>query len=283
MPKGAVSIVPTDRKVGNTLVTDPRIKMLSFTGSPAVGWEMKRMAPPKKRVLLELGGNAGIIVSKTADLDLALRKILVGAYAYSGQVCIHAQRVFVHKDIFDKFVQMFIDETKRLKEGDPTDPNTDISAMIEEDAAKRVESWVNEAVEQGAKVLYGGKRQFNYFQPTVLTNTNSNMKVWALEIFGPVVLFEQFETFEQAVDMINDSEYGLQAGVFTDSYKEMSYAFNNIVVGGVIINDVPTFRVDHMPYGGVKNSGFGREGLKYSIREQMEPRLLVMPNVHNLD
>ena len=155
--------------------------------------------------------------------------------------------------------------------------------MIEEDAAKRVESWVNEAVEQGAKVLYGGKRQFNYFQPTVLTNTNSNMKVWALEIFGPVVLFEQFETFEQAVDMINDSEYGLQAGVFTDSYKEMSYAFNNIVVGGVIINDVPTFRVDHMPYGGVKNSGFGREGLKYSIREQMEPRLLVMPNVHNLD
>ncbi len=282
LPKGAVSIVPTDRQVGNILVTDPRIKMLSFTGSPAVGWEMKRMAPPQKRVLLELGGNAGIIVSKTADLDLALKKILVGAYAYSGQVCIHAQRVFVHKDIFDKFVQMFIDETKRLKEGDPTDPDTDISSMIEEDAAKRVESWVNEAVDQGAKILYGGTRKFNFFQPTVLTNTNSNMKVWALEIFGPVVLFEQFETFEQAVDMINDSEYGLQAGVFTDSYKEMSYAFNNIVVGGVIINDVPTFRVDHMPYGGVKNSGFGREGLKYSIREQMEPRLLVMPNVHKL-
>ena len=282
LPKGAVSIVPTDREVGNILVTDPRIKMLSFTGSPAVGWEMKRQAPPKKRVLLELGGNAGIIVSKTADLDLALKKILVGAYAYSGQVCIHAQRIYVHKEIFDKFTQMFIDATKQLREGDPTDPNTDISSMIEEDAAKRVESWVNEAVQQGAKILYGGQRKFNFFQPTVLTNTKSNMKVWALEIFGPVVLVEQFETFEQAVDMINDSEYGLQAGVFTDSYKEMSYAFNNIEVGGVIINDVPTFRVDHMPYGGVKNSGFGREGLKYSIREQMEPRLLVVPNYHKL-
>ncbi len=282
LPKGAVSIVPTDRQVGQILVEDPRIKMLSFTGSPAVGWKMKKDAPPQKRVLLELGGNAGIIVSKTADLDLALKKILVGAYAYSGQVCIHAQRIYVHKDIFDTFVNRFIEETKKLKEGDPTDPETDISSMIEEDAARRVEQWVNEAVDQGAKVLYGGQRKFNFFQPTVLTNTKSNMKVWALEIFGPVVLVEQFETFEQAVDMINDSEYGLQAGVFTDSYKEISYAFNNIVVGGVIINDVPTFRVDHMPYGGVKNSGFGREGLKYSIREQMEPRLLVIPKHYKI-
>ncbi len=282
LPKGAVSIVPTDREAGNILVTDERIKMLSFTGSPAVGWKMKQMAPPKKKVLLELGGNAGVIVSKTADLDLALKKVIVGAYAYSGQVCIHAQRVFVHKDIFDEFIQRLIDETQKLKKGDPTHPDTDISAMIEEKEAQRVEQWVNEAVQDGAKVLFGGKREFNFFQPTVLTGTKSNMKVWALEIFGPVVLVEPFETFDQAVDMINDSEYGLQAGVFTDSFKEMSYALNNIEVGGVIINDVPTFRVDHMPYGGVKNSGYGREGLKYSIREQMEPRLMVMPNYHKL-
>ncbi len=283
LPKGAVSIMPTDRQVGNILVTDPRIKMLSFTGSPAVGWKMKQMAPPKRKVLLELGGNAGVIVSRTADLQKALDRIIIGAYAYSGQVCIHTQRIFVHKDVFDDFTTQLIERTKNLKKGDPTDPGTEISAMIEEKEAQRVEQWVNEAVNQGAKVLFGGQREFTFFQPTVLTGTKNDMKVWALEVFGPVVLVEPFEIFEQAVDMINDSQYGLQAGVFTESFKEMSYAFNNVEVGGVIINDVSTFRVDHMPYGGVKNSGFGREGLKYSIREQMEPRLLVMPNYPTMD
>ncbi len=277
LPKGAVSIVPTDREVGMILVHDKRIKMLSFTGSPAVGWDLKRQAPPQRRVLLELGGNAGAIITPTADLEKALPRLLVGAYAYSGQVCIHTQRFFVHRSIFDKFMDMFVQASKQLKYGDPLDPDTEISNMIELQAAERVEQWVNEAVSQGAKIVLGGKRTDNYFEPTILTNTNSSMKVWAKEIFGPVVLVEPYDTFEQAVDMINDSEYGLQAGVFTDSQKEISYAFNNIVAGGVVINDVPTFRVDHMPYGGVKNSGFGREGLKYSIREQMEPRLLVLP------
>jgi len=282
LPKGAVSIMPTDREIGNMLVLDKRIKMLSFTGSPAVGWKMKQIVPPNKRVLLELGGNAGVIVSDSADLKLALDKIIIGSYAYSGQVCIHTQRIFVHQKIFDQFISELIERTKKLKKGDPTEPDTEISSMIEEREAMRVEQWVDEAVEQGAKILFGGKRELAYFQPTIMTNTKKNMKVWALEIFGPVVLVEPFETFEQAVEMINDSEYGLQAGVFTENYREMSYAFNNIEVGGVIINDVSTFRVDHMPYGGVKNSGFGREGIKYSIREQMEPRLLVMPNYNEL-
>ncbi len=278
LPPGAVAILPMDRETGNRLVVDPRFKLLSFTGSPAVGWKMKKEAG-KKRVLLELGGNAGVIISKTADLDLALRKTLIGAFAYSGQVCIHAQRIYVHEAVFDQFAEMFVEGTKKLKFGDPLDPETEISAMIDEYNAVRVEQWVNEAVEEGAKILIGGKRHGNYYEPTVLTDTHNEMKVCALEIFGPVVTLEKVPNFEHAVKLINDSQYGLQAGVFTDSYQEINYAFNNLVVGGVIINDVPTFRVDHMPYGGVKNSGFGREGVKYAIREMMEPRLLVIPNI----
>ena len=274
LPRGAVSILPTDREAGNQLVTDPRIKMLSFTGSPAVGWKMKREAG-KKKVLLELGGNAGVIVSDTADLDRAVPKCVVGGYAYSGQVCIHVQRIYVHDRIFDDFAERFVASVKDLRFGDPLDPDTEISVMIDEENATRVEEWVQESVEMGARVLLGGKKKGTWFEPTVLTKTASSMKVCALEIFGPVVTLERFRDFHEAVDFINDSRYGLQAGVFTKRLDEMDYAFNNIRVGGVIINDVPTFRVDHMPYGGVKDSGFGREGVKYSIREMMEPRLLV--------
>jgi len=274
LPKGAVSILPMDRVTGNQLVTDPHIKMLSFTGSPAVGWKMKQKAG-KKKVLLELGGNAGVIVSDTADIDQAVNKCVVGGYAYSGQVCIHVQRIYVHEKIFDDFASGFVERVKNLKFGDPLDQETEISVMIDEENAQRVQEWVNESVEQGARVLLGGGKRDTYFEPTVLTETNSGMKVCSLEIFGPVVTLEKFRDFKEAVDLINDSRYGLQAGVFTNRLDEMNFAFRHLKVGGVILNDIPTFRVDHMPYGGIKDSGFGREGVKYSIREMMEPRLLV--------
>src|ERR1051325_10998705 len=272
LPKGAVSILPMDRKTGNQLVTDERFKLLSFTGSPVVGWEMKKNAG-KKKVVLELGGNAGVIVTKSADMHAAVKKCLVAGFAYSGQICIHAQRIFVEETIFDPFVQKFVEAAKKLKQGDPADSATEISAMIDEGNAKRVEEWVNEAVKQGAEVLCGGKRNGTYYEATVLTNTSNKMKVCSEEIFGPVVTIERFKTFGEAVAMINDTVFGLQAGVFTNNIKEIEYAHNNIEAGGVILNDVPTFRVDHMPYGGVKDSGLGREGVKYAIMDMLEPRI----------
>jgi len=274
LPKGAVSVIPMNRKDGEMLVTDERFKLLSFTGSPTVGWEMKKKAG-KKNVLLELGGNAGVIVSKSADITDAVKKCLVSGFAYSGQICIHAQRLFIQEDIFDPFLEKFIEGVKKLKYGDPENITTDISVMIDEENAKRVEDWVNESVKKGAKNLIGGKRNGVYYEPTVLTNTNNNMKVCSEEIFGPVVTVEKFSSFEQAVQMINDTSFGLQAGVFTNNINESHYAFNNIQVGGLMINDAPTLRLDHMPYGGIKNSGLGREGVKYAIQEMMEPRILI--------
>jgi len=275
LPKGALSILPMDRQSGNMLVTDPRFKLLSFTGSPAVGWKMKAEAG-KKKVLLELGGNAGMYISENVNLENAIKRSLVGAFAYSGQVCIHAQRIYVHQNIFNKFIEQFAEATSNLKFGIPTNPNTEISSMIDENNAKRVEAWVNEAVSDGAKIVYGGKRNGTYFEPTILTDTKNQMKVCALEVFGPVVNIEKVESIEEAVEQINNSQFGLQAGIFTDSISEMKYSFENLHVGGVIINDIPTFRVDNMPYGGVKNSGFGREGVKYSIQEMTEPKLMVL-------
>jgi len=274
LPKGAVSILPMDRKAGNQLVTDERFKMLTFTGSPEVGWKMKKDAG-RKKVILELGGNAGVIITESADMDLAVQKCLVGGYAYSGQVCIHVQRIYVQDSVFEEFSGRFNKKVKELKFGDPLDPETDISVMIDTENADRVENWIKESVEDGAKILLGGKKQGAYFEPTVLTNTKKEMKVCSLEIFGPVVVVERFSGFQEAIDLVNDSNYGLQAGVFTNLVSEMNSAFNQLEVGGVIINDVPTFRVDHMPYGGVKESGMGREGVKYAIREMLEPRLLV--------
>ncbi|MBN2893712.1 MAG: aldehyde dehydrogenase family protein [Bacteroidales bacterium] len=277
LPKGAVSVIPMDRQAGNQLVTDERFKLISFTGSPQVGWKMKHDAG-KKKVLLELGGNAGVIVSDTADVENAVNRTIVGGFAYSGQVCIHAQRIYVHKNIFDDFSSKFVEKAKKLRIGNPLDPNTEISAMIDEANAIRVQQWVDEAVTEGAKILCGAIRNGTYYEPTVLTQTRTEMKVCALEVFGPVVTLEPIDNFEQGIDLINQSQYGLQAGIFTNNYNEINYAFNKIEAGGVIVNDVPTFRVDHMPYGGVKNSGFGREGVKYSIIEMMEPKLLVLPN-----
>ncbi len=274
LPKGAVSIIPMDRVAGNQLVTDERFKMLTFTGSPEVGWDMKANAGNKK-IALELGGNAGVILTKTTDIDKAVAKCLIGGFAYSGQVCIHVQRIFVDETIFDEFTLKYIEGVKKLKIGTPTDPETEISAMIDEGNAKRVEEWVKEAYDDGAKILYGGKRKDAFFEPTIITDTKKEMKVCSKEVFGPVVVLEKYSSFKQAIDDVNNSEFGLQAGVFTDSIDEMNYAYDKLEVGGVIINDVPTFRVDHMPYGGIKNSGLGREGVKYTIFEMMEPKLLV--------
>jgi acyl-CoA reductase-like NAD-dependent aldehyde dehydrogenase len=274
LPKGAVSILPMDRKMGNQLVTDERFAVLSFTGSPSVGWEMKRNAG-KKKVVLELGGNAGVIIAPSSDLEAAVKRCLVGGFSYSGQICIHAQRIFVQREIFEPFTTLFCKGVAKLVIGDPADPETELGVMIDEANAKRVESWVNEAIAGGAHVLCGRTRDGSFYPATVLTGTKKEMKVNCEEVFGPVVVIEPYDTFDEAIRMINDTRFGLQAGVFTNDIGEMDNAFNNIHVGGVILNDVPTFRVDHMPYGGVKDSGQGREGVKYAIMDMMEAKVLV--------
>jgi glyceraldehyde-3-phosphate dehydrogenase (NADP+) len=274
LPEGSVSILPMDRDTGNRLVTDPRIALLSFTGSPEVGWKMKTDAG-KKKVVLELGGNAGVVVTETANLSLALSKCLVGAFSYSGQVCIHTQRIFVHQDLFAEFSTRFVDLVNKLKTGDPASPDTEFSSMIDEANAIRVEKWVNEALQGGARLLCGGSREGSMFAPTVLTNTRELMKVCSEEVFGPVVTLESYQEFNDVVKQMNNTRFGLQAGVFTNNLAEMVSAFSNLEVGGVIINDVPTFRVDHMPYGGVKDSGQGREGVKYAMMDMLEARILV--------
>ncbi|MFP4557056.1 MAG: aldehyde dehydrogenase family protein [Bacteroidales bacterium] len=274
LPKGALSILPMDRESGNQLVTDHRFNLLTFTGSPQVGWKMKANAG-KKKVVLELGGNAGVIISDSANIDKAVKKCLTGAFAYSGQVCIHTQRIYIHEDVFKEFTLQLANKTKELKIGDPTNPNTDISAMIDDSNTNRVKEWVNEAVADGAKIIEGGKIKGKVFEPTIITNTKPEMKVCAEEVFGPVVIVESYKSFSEAIDAINNSPFGLQAGVFTNRLNEEDEAFNKLKVGGVIINDVPTFRVDHMPYGGIKDSGLGREGVKYAMHDMMELRLLV--------
>tara|TARA_B100000674_G_scaffold44090_1_gene30493 strand:- start:8646 stop:10067 length:1422 start_codon:yes stop_codon:yes gene_type:complete len=274
LPKGAFSAIPTNREAGDMLVTDDRISLLSFTGSPAVGWKMKSRAG-RKKVVLELGGNAGVIVSESANIEKAVERCVVGGFAYSGQVCIHTQRIYVHEKIFDAFTRQFIQKIKNMQAGNPLDDNTEVSVVIDEQNAQRINDWINEAIEMGATLLYGGKREGNFIQPTVLSDTNKKMKVNCMEVFGPVVVLEKIRSFDEGIKEINDTDFGLQAGVFTNNINEMNRAFNQIEVGGVIINDVPTFRVDHMPYGGIKNSGLGREGVKYAILDMMEPRILV--------
>lgn len=276
LPAGGLSILPMNRTLGDLLVTDSRIKLLTFTGSPDVGWSMKSRAG-KKKVNLELGGNAGVYVSESADIADAVGKVVVGGFAFSGQVCIHVQRIYVHQTVFSEFSERFIALVEKIREGDPLDPETEIAPMIDEPNAIRVENWVDEAVASGARILCGGKRRGNYYPPTVLAETNSAMKVCSSEVFGPVVTLQKVAHLEEAIDSINDSRYGLQAGVFTNSLSDMQKSFQHLQVGGVIINDIPTFRVDHMPYGGIKDSGLGREGIKYAMQEMTEPKLLVKP------
>lgn len=275
IPAGALNVIPCSNPLAEKLVTDERIKKLSFTGSAAVGMKLKAMAGMKK-VTLELGGNAGVIVHSDAATDYAAQRCTVGAFSYAGQICISVQRIYVHKDVYGEFVERFLSNVKNLKQGDPMDESTNIGPMIEEGASKRTEAWLGEAVNDGAKVLVGGQRNGNFFEPTILLNVKPSMKVCSNEVFAPMVTIEQYEQFEDAVSMINNSLYGLQAGVFTRDIKNIFLAYNELEVGGVIVNDIPTYRIDQMPYGGVKMSGFGREGIRYAIEEMTELKLLAI-------
>jgi glyceraldehyde-3-phosphate dehydrogenase (NADP+) len=276
LPAGALSVLPMRRALGDRLVTDERFKLLTFTGSSAVGWEMKARAG-KKKVVLELGGNAGVIIDESADVTWAVKRVATGGFAYAGQSCISVQRVFVHERVYDDFARRLVARVGQLVVGDPLDPATDVGPMIDSGEADRIEAWVNEAVADGARVLAGGRRIGPCaYAPTVLEGVPEAARVCAQEVFAPLVALYRFSDFDEAVAAVNRSRYGLQAGVFTNDLPHTLTAFERLEAGGVIVNDVPTYRIDHMPYGGVKDSGVGREGPRYAIEEMTEPRLLVI-------
>jgi len=273
---GSVNILPCPDELAEEIVTDPRIKLLTFTGSAEVGWMLKRKAG-KKKVVLELGGNAAAIVDKDVDIDKIIPRLALGSFAYSGQVCISIQRIYVHQKIFSQFVNKFIKEIKKnIKVGNIFNYKTIVGPMIDLAAAKRVESWLIEAKKQGAKIIFGGKRKKNFIFPTIVTNTNQKMKINGQEVFAPVVCLEKIKSIKEAVKLVNNSRYGLQASIFAKDINKVFYVYKHLDVGGVIINDYPTFRVDNMPYGGVKDSGFGREGIRYAIEEMTELKLAVI-------
>jgi len=276
LPPEAISVLPMARQTADRLVTDERFKLLTFTGSSAVGWDMKARAG-KKKIILELGGNAGVIVDETADVEFAARRIAVGGFSYAGQSCISVQRVYVHDDVFDGFAARLVQLVEALKVGDPLDSATDVGPMIDVGEAERIDEWVREAVNAGARVLTGGRRLGGpLYAPTVLTDVPKEARVCSEEVFAPLVVLARVSSFETALDEVNRSTYGLQAGVFTAGLERSLQAFDTLEVGGVLINEVPAWRIDHMPYGGVKDSGLGREGPKYTIEEMTEPRLLVI-------
>ena len=277
-PAGGLNVLPVTVADAEPMVTDDRVKMLSFTGSAAVGWELKNRAG-KKRVALELGGNAGVIVHADADLDFAAERCTVGGFSYAGQTCISVQRIFVERRAMEAFLAAFVPRVKKLKLGDPLDETTDVGPMISEAAARRAEVWIEEAVTAGAILQCGGKREGAMLEPAVLTGTRAEQRVNCEEVFAPVVTVEPYDDFAEALRRVNDSPYGLQAGVFTRDAKRMFTAFEELAVGGVMAGDVPTFRIDHMPYGGVKDSGLGREGVRYAIEEMTERKILVV-NLH---
>jgi acyl-CoA reductase-like NAD-dependent aldehyde dehydrogenase len=274
-PDGAFAVMPLSNDNAGLLVEDDRIKLLTFTGSAAVGWALKNKAG-KKRVTLELGGNAGVIVHSDADIAYAVQRCVAGGFSYAGQTCISVQRILVHQLIFDQFKDQLLAGVSKLRCGDPALDTTDVPPLIRERDAIRVVEWVDDAVQSGAKVLCGGKRKGSMVEPTVLTETTPNMRVNSAEIFGPVVTVEPYETFDEAVRLINGSQYGLQAGLMTHDARLIQTAFDEIDVGGLIVGDVPTFRADQMPYGGVKDSGLGREGVRYAIEDMTERKLMVM-------
>jgi glyceraldehyde-3-phosphate dehydrogenase (NADP+) len=274
-PAGGVNVVPCDNADVGALLSDARIKKLSFTGSPDVGWALKEKAG-RKKVTLELGGNAGVIVEGDADVEYAAKRCMIGAFSNAGQVCISVQRIYVKREVFGTFKEAFLKNARGLRMGDPLDESTDIGPMIDEQSARRAEEWVKEAVRDGAVILAGGKRNSSFMEPTVLTGTRPSMKVHSDELFAPVVTLESYDDFDEALNAVNSSRFGLQAGVFTNDMKKVFKAYDTLEVGAVVINDAPTFRVDNMPYGGVKESGFGREGVRYAIEEMTEPRLLVV-------
>jgi glyceraldehyde-3-phosphate dehydrogenase (NADP+) len=275
LPAGAFNVLPLANGDAERLVTDDRLKMLTFTGSVPVGWSLKQKAG-KKKVTLELGGNAAVIVHSDADVGDAADRCVAGGFSYAGQSCISVQRVYVQRGVQDKFLARLIAGVQKLKVGDPLDESTDVGPMISQDAARRAATWIEQAVAGGAKLQAGGKRQGTVLEPTVLTDTRADMKISCQEVFAPVVTVEPYDEFLEAIQRVNDSPYGLQAGVFTRDAKLLFAAFEELEVGGVVAGDVSTFRIDHMPYGGVKDSGTGREGLRYAIEEMTEPRILIL-------
>lgn len=275
LPAGAFNVVTgSGRLIGEKLVTDERVQKISFTGSPSVGIGIRNKAGLKK-VTLELGSNAAVIIDKGVDIDKIISRCVSGAFAFQGQVCISVQRVYVHEELYETFVEKFVAATQKLKLGDPLDPMTDVSALISPRDIERSLEWIEEAKQKGAIVATGGKSEGNILHPTVLLEVDPSQKVSCQEVFAPIVLINKFSTVDQAIELVNDSRYGLQAGIYTENIRTALMASQKLHVGGVIVNDIPTFRLDHMPYGGVKESGIGREGVKYAIEEMTEQKLVI--------
>jgi aldehyde dehydrogenase (NAD+) len=277
LPKGAFSILPAHRDGADLFTTDERLKLLSFTGSPAVGWDLKARAG-KKKVVLELGGNAACIVDADQGdrLDFVVERLIFGAFYQSGQSCIGVQRVLIHADLYDELRDRFVAATRKLVAGDPKDEDTFIGPMIDEKEARRLDDWIAEAVAAGARLLCGGGRDGAMLEASVLENVDPQQKLSCMEAFGPAVTLQAYRDFDDALRIVNDSEFGLQAGLFTHDMRKVMRAWDELDVGGVVIGDIPSFRVDNMPYGGVKDSGLGREGIRYAIEDMTEIRLLVL-------
>ncbi|MEL6108215.1 MAG: aldehyde dehydrogenase family protein, partial [Planctomycetota bacterium] len=275
LPPGSFSILPCRRDGADRFTTDERLKLLSFTGSPQVGWDLKARAG-KKKVVLELGGNAACIVDQDADLDDAVQRILFGAFYQSGQSCIGVQRILAHRSLYTQLRDRLVTATQALIAGDPKDERTFIGPMISEGEARRLHAWIEEAISAGGKLLCGGQRQAAMLDATLLEEVPKDQSICTQEAFGPVAVLSDFDDFEQALDEVNDSVFGLQAGIFTRDLYKAHLAWDTLEVGGVVIGDVPSWRVDHMPYGGVKDSGLGREGIRFAMEDMTEIRNLVI-------
>ncbi len=274
-PREAINVLPCRNQVAQKLVTDDRVAFITFTGSSEVGWKLKSLAG-HKRVTMELGGNAAAIVHEDADLGYAVSRIANGGMANAGQNCISVQRVYLHRSIYNHALEMILDKISSFKVGDPRQADTVVGPMISQAAAQEAHEKIQDAVAKGAKIVLGGKLDGAFLSPTVLTDTTPEMSVNATEIFAPVITVTPYDTWEEALTLANTTDFGLQSGIFTQDINRIMQAYDEIEVGGLQVNDVSTFRVDQMPYGGVKNSGSGREGPKYAIEEMTEPKLLVM-------
>ena len=276
-----VNVVTCSGSEAEFWLSDSRINMISFTGSPAVGWAIKRKIS-QQRLSLELGGNAGVIIDKSADLQKAASKIALAAFAVAGQSCISVQRVFVHNDVSDKFGELLKSETEKIKFGNPFDENTITGPMINTAEAERIERWIGEAMTGNAEILTGGKRDGAVVEPTIIKGASREANVNSKEAFAPLLTLRNIDSFKQGIEEINNSDFGLQAGLFTNDLRNALYAYENIETGGVVVNDVPTYRMDTMPYGGVKQSGTGKEGIKYAIEEMTERKILVIEKLNEL-
>jgi acyl-CoA reductase-like NAD-dependent aldehyde dehydrogenase len=275
MPEEAISVLPCDNVVAEQMVRDPRIRMVSFTGSAKVGWHLKSIAP-KVRMTLELGGNGGVLIDESSDIEYAARRTARGANVYAGQYCIGVQRIIVHQTRYEEFVGMLVQEVESLRLGDPLDESFDLGPVIDEQSANRIIGWIDEAQAQGAKILTGGQRDGAVVTPTVITRTAQGMKVEQEEVFGPVCTVKSYRDWNEGLTMLNDSKYGLQTGIFTRDIGRALNAMSEVETGGLMVNDVPIFRIDNMPFGGVKDSGFGLEGTRYAIESMMQLKFIML-------